>query len=127
MILQAVFASILLLLSTGTFASCVTDDHPRGPIEGGVVVETEDADYELVARPDTLRLYVRGHGTRIDLLGVDAKIALVTGKSKQVVALHPVLDRLEATGSFQIGPRTKAVAVVTRPSKPATTVRFTLK
>ena len=127
MILQATFASVLLLLSAGTFASCVTDDHPKGPIEGGVVIETEDADYELVARPDTLRLYIRGHGTRIDLLELDARIALVTGKSKQVVALHPVFDRLEATGSFQVGARTKAVAVVTRPSKPATTVRFTLK
>lgn len=126
MTLQAVLASILLLLGTGTFASCVTADHPRGPVEGGVVVETEDADYELVAKPDALRLYVRGHGTRIDLLGVDAKVALVTGKSKQVVALHPAFDRLEATGSFRVGPRTRAVAVVTRPSKPATTVRFTL-
>lgn len=124
---QAILASILLLLSMGTHASCATDDHPRGPIEGGVAVETEEADYELVARPDSLRLYVRGHGARIDLLDLAAKIALVNGRSTQVVILRPAFDRLEARGSFRIGPGTKAVVVVTRPSQPAATVRFTLR
>lgn len=127
MIAQSIIATILPLLSACAFASCAVDDHPRGPIEGGVVVETDEADYELVARPDSLRLYVRGHGTRIDLLLLDARIALVTGKSKQVMVLRPTLDRLEARGSFPIGPGTKAVATVSGPSQPATKVRFTLR
>ena len=125
--LQAVLAATLMGFSPAAFAICAMDDHRKEAIEGGVVVEVEDADYELVARPDTLQLFVRGHRNQIDLLGLHARVALIRGKSKQVVVLRPVFDRLEATGSFQVGPGTKAVAVVTRPAKPSTTVRFTLK
>ena len=35
-------------------------------------------------------------------------------------------DKLEATGSFKVGPGTKAVAIVTVAGKPST-ARFTLK
>ena len=46
---------------------------------------------------------------------------------KQEVELKPAGDKLEATGSFKVGPGTKAVAVVTMSGKPAGTVRFTIK
>lgn len=51
---------------------------------------------------------------------------LLTGAEKQEVELKPAGDKLEATGSFKVGPGTKAVAVMTINGKPAT-ARFTLK
>ena len=100
--------------------------HTRKPLHGGVVVEGKDMDYELVARPATIQLYLRDHGKAVDLAKASAKLTLLTGTEKQEVELKPVGDKLEATGSFKVGPGTKAVAVVTVAGKPAT-ARFSLK
>jgi hypothetical protein len=54
------------------------------------------------------------------------EVTLLTGTEKQEVDLKPAGDKLEATGSFKVGPGTKAVAVVTINGK-AATARFTLK
>jgi hypothetical protein len=100
--------------------------HAHTPQHGGVVVEVKDMDLELVARPATVQLHVRNHGKALDLSKASAKLTLLTGSEKQEVDLHPAGDKLEATGSFKIGPGTKAVAVVTIDGKPAT-ARFTLR
>jgi hypothetical protein len=52
---------------------------------------------------------------------------LLSGTDKQEADLKPAGDKLEASGSFKIGPGTKAVAVavITVAGKPAT-ARFTL-
>ncbi len=100
--------------------------HAHKPLHGGVVVEVKDIDYELVAKPDTIQLHVRDHGKPADVSKASAKVTLLTGSEKQEVELKPAGDRLEAAGSFKIGPGTKAVAVVTIGGKPAT-ARFSLK
>jgi hypothetical protein len=100
--------------------------HEHKPIHGGVVVEVKDMDYELVAKATTLQLYLRDHGKPADVSKASAKVTLLTGTEKQEVELKPAGDKLEATGSYKVGPGTKAVAVVTINGKPAT-ARFTLK
>ena len=60
------------------------------------------------------------------VLKASAKLTLLSGTEKQEVELKPVGDKLEASGSFKVGPGTKAVAVVTVGGKPAT-ARFTMK
>ena len=64
----------------------------------------------------------------IDIAGTaaSAKITLLTGSEKQEIELKPAGNKLEATGSFKVGPGTKAVAVVTIAGK-AATARFSLK
>ncbi len=100
--------------------------HDHAPKHGGVVVEVKDMDYELVARPTAIQLYLRDHGKGVDLSKASARLTLLTGSEKQAVELKPAGDRLEATGSFKVGPGSKAVVVVTVAGKPAT-ARFTLK
>jgi hypothetical protein len=95
-------------------------------LAGGVVVEVKDMDYELVAKPTTIQLFLRDHGKAADVSKASAKVTLLTGTERQEVELKPAGDKLEATGSFKVGPGTKAVAVVTVAGKPAT-ARFTLK
>ena len=53
-------------------------------------------------------------------------LTLLTGAEKQEVELKPVGNKLEATGTFKVGPGTKAVAVVTVAGKSAT-ARFAIK
>ena len=117
-------ASITLALAGSAFAA--GDKHDHKPLHGGVVVEVKDMDYELVAKPTVIQLHLRDHGKAADLTKAAAKVTLLTGTEKQEVELKPAGDKLEATGSFKVGPGTKAVAVVTVAGKPST-ARFTLK
>jgi hypothetical protein len=121
---QALLASITLALAGSAFAA--GDKHDHKPLHGGVVVEVKDMDYELVAKATVIQLHLRDHGKPADVSKASAKLTLLTGTEKQEVELKPAGDKLEATGSFKVGPGTKAVAVVTVAGKPAT-ARFTLK
>lgn len=125
---QAVLASNTLALTGSAFAAGDKHDHAHElkPLHGGVVVEVKDMDYELVAKPTAIQLYLRDHGKPADVPKASAKVTLLTGTEKQEVELKPAGDKLDAAGAFKVGPGTKAVAVVTINGKPAT-ARFTLK
>lgn len=101
------------------------DDHK--PMHGGVVAATKVMDFELVAKPTTIQLYLRDHGKPADASKATAKLTLLSGTEKQEVELKPVGDKLEASGTFKVGPGTKVVAVINVPGKPAATARFALK
>lgn len=126
--LHTLIAAITLAVAGTAHAASEKHDHAHEhkPMHGGVVVEVKDMDYELVAKSTTIQLYVRDHGKPADVSKASAKVTLLTGTEKQEAELKPAGDKLEATGSFKVGPGTKAVAVVTINGKPAT-ARFTLK
>ena len=125
---QHLLAAATLTLATTAFAAGDKHDHAHEhtPLHGGVVVEVKDVDYELVAKPTVIQLHLRDHGKPADVSKASAKLTLLTGAEKQEVTLTPAGDRLEATGSFKVGPGSKAVAVVTVAGKPST-VRFVVK
>ena len=125
---HALLASFTLALAGSAFAADDKHDHAHEhkPMHGGVVVEVKDTDYELVAKATTIQLHLRDHGKPADVSKASAKVTLLTGSQKQEVELKPAGEKLEATGSFKVGPGTKAVAVVTVAGK-ASTARFTLK
>ena len=125
---QALLAAIALVLAGSTFAASGKHDHAHGhkAQHGGVVVEVRDMNYELVAKPTVIEIHVRDHGKAADISKATARVTLLTGSDKQEVELKPAGDKLEATGSFKVGPGTKAVAVVTVGGRPAT-ARFTMK
>lgn len=125
---QSILASITLALAGSAFAAGDKHNHAHEhkPLHGGVVVEVKDMDYELVAKATVLQLHLRDHGKPADLSKASAKVTLLSGGEKQEAELKPVGDRLEASGTFKVGPGTKAVAVVMISGKPAT-ARFTLK
>ena len=126
---QALLASITLALAGSAFAAGDKHNHAHEhkPLHGGVVVEVKDIDYELVAKPTTIQLHLRDHGKPADVSKASAKLTLLTGTEKQEVELNPAGDKLEASGTFKVGPGTKVVALVTIAGKSAGTVRFALK
>lgn len=101
------------------------DDH--GPKHGGIFVETKALDFEVVARPDVIQVYVGDHGKPVKLDGARGKVTLLNGSEKTEVDLTPAGDKLEAKGSFKIGKGTKGIASVTLAGKPAAAARFELK
>ena len=127
--MHAVLASVALALAGSAFAAGDKHDHAHEhkPLHGGVVVEVKDMDYELVAKPAAIQLHLRDHGKPVDVSKASAKLTLLSGTEKQEVELKPAGDKLEATGSFKVGPGTKVVAIVTIAGKPSGTVRFALK
>lgn len=100
--------------------------HDHEPLHGGIVVEAKDMDYELVAKPDVLQLYVRDHGKPVDVTKASAKATLLSGSEKQEIELKPSEGKLEARGNFNITPDTKIVTQVTINNKPAI-ARFVFK
>jgi hypothetical protein len=126
---QTLTAALALALAGPAFAA--GDHHQAGddhkPKHGGVVVASKVMDYELVAKPAAIQLYLRDHGKAADVANASAKLTLLSGSEKQEVELKPAGNKLEATGIFKVGPGTKAVAVVTVAGKAIGTARFVLK
>lgn len=112
-----------VIFSTSALAA---GKHEHKPAHGGVVVEVKDMDYELVAKPEVVQLYLRDHGKVVNVNKATAKVTFLQGTEKQEVELKPVGDKLEAKGAFKFAAGTKAVAIVSVDGKP-TTARFVLK
>jgi hypothetical protein len=56
-------AAVTFSMSGLAFAAGGHDHgHEHKPLHGGVVSEVKDMDYELVAKPDLIQLYLRDHG-----------------------------------------------------------------
>lgn len=123
--IATLLAAASFLASSNVLAAGNHDDHK--PMHGGIVVEGKQADFELVAKPDVLQLYMRDHGKMMSAAKASAKVTLLAGSEKQEVTLSPAGEKLEAKGSFKVGAGTKVVAVVTNDGKSLGTARFTLK
>lgn len=123
--MKKIFATLALAVLASGPAFAHKDDHTAK--HGGVFVAGKEADYELVAKPDVIRLYVIDHGKPMDVSKASAKLTLLAGTEKQEVELKPASGALEAKGTFKVGAGTKAVAVVTNGGKTLGTARFTFK
>ncbi|MET0333136.1 MAG: hypothetical protein ABW190_02610 [Rhizobacter sp.] len=125
--MKASLLTLVLAATLGSFGSAALAAGDHKPMKGGIVAPGKEADYELVAKPTVLQLYVQDHGKLRDVSQASAKLTLLAGADRQEVELKPAGDKLEATGSFKVTAGTKVVAVVTDKGKPLGTARFTLK
>ena len=119
--LAHLFAALSFVAAGTAYAG---GDHT--PIHGGIFAAGKAMDFELVAKPDTLQLYLHDHGKPMDPSKATAKLTLLVGTEKQEVELKPVGDKLEAKGSFKVPAGTKVVAVVVLDGK-SSTARFVQK
>lgn len=115
-------AALAALIAAPAFAA---DDHK--PQHGGVVLETKAGDMELVAKPDSIVIYVSDHGKPMKLTSATGKVTVFAGNDKAEAPLALVGDKLEAKGSFKVGAGVKVLAEVSVNGKPAVAARFTLK
>jgi hypothetical protein len=122
--LRTLLTTTALVMSGIAWAGPNDADHK--PMHGGVLTTVKDIDYELVASPTSLRLYVRDHGKAVDVSKASAKLMLLTGAERQEVELKPSGDRLEASGTFKVTTGTKVAVVITSGGKSAT-ARFVFK
>lgn len=94
---------------------------------GGVLTVVKDVEYELVAKPDVITIFVDDHGKKVSTKGGSGKLTLLTGAEKSEVVLAPAGENgLEARGPMKTAPGTKAVATIMLPGKAAASARFEL-
>lgn len=121
----ALFAALALSVSHVALAS--EKDHDATPKHGGVVSVVKDVNYELVAKPDTITLYVIDHGKPVSTKNGAATLTLLSASEKTEVKLEPAGEnKLEAKGTFKVQPGTKVDGTVKLDGKTAN-VKFTLK
>lgn len=105
-------------------------DHAKDhqPRHGGVMTLIGHQDWELVAKPERLVIYVSDHGQPTATAGATGKLTLLTGKTKTEAVLKPTgKNALEAAGPFQLGAGSKVLATITLAGQKPTAVRFELK
>lgn len=124
-ILLSLAAASTLLAATPALAGA---GHDHGPKYGGVVRELHHVAYELVAKPDSLTLYVSNHDKPVSTQGATAEAVIYAGNGKTTVKLEPAGDnRLAAKGSFKVGVGVRVVLTVSLPGKAKAKATFALK
>lgn len=102
--------------------------HDHGPRYGGVVREVKGVSYELVARPDSLTLYVSDHGKPISTAGAAAVAVLYAGSDKTTVQLESAGENtLQAKGEFKVGVGVRVALTATFPGNKVVRTTFNLK
>lgn len=119
---RTIVLSALLAFSGALFAA---GDHTAK--HGGIFVETKALDFEVVAKPDLMQVYVSDHGKPVKLDGAKGKVTLLNGTEKTEVDLSPAGDKMEAKGSFKVVKGTKGIATVSLAGKSAAAARFEVK
>ena len=103
-------------------------DGEHKPMYGGIVTVVKDVQYELVAKPESVAVFILDHGKKVTTKGATGKLTLLTGSDKTDIALIPVGENgLEAKGTFKLPPGTKVVSTITLERKPAVSARFEVK
>ena len=120
---RALLALLMAVCSISAHAG--KDGHE--PRFGGVVVGSKVGDLEIVAKPESIHIYVSDHGKAVKLDGAKAKVTLLNGAENSEADLVLVGDKLEAKGAYKVGKGTKGIAIVTLAGKPPVTARFNIK
>lgn len=121
-------AALVAASSLITVSSYAGEGHDHGPRYGGVVREVKELAYELVAKPNSLTLYINDHGSPVATQGAVAQVTLVAGSARSSASLIPVGEnRMAAQGSFVTGVGVRALLTITLPGKPVAKVTFKLK
>jgi hypothetical protein len=124
---SALAVAIALTYSAGSALAGANHDH--SPKHGGIVAESKALDAELVAKADSMTLFLRDHGKPMSAKGAKAKLTILVGAEKSEVELLPNASTtaLEAKGTFKVGKGTKVVALVSFDGNKQTSLQYVLK
>ena len=120
-------ASVALLVAFAATTALAGSGHDLKPQFGGVVVDTKAGDMEIVAKPESIQIYVTDHGKAVKLDGATAKVTLLNGAEKSEAELTAVGNKLEVKGIYKVAKGTKGIAVLTLAGKAPVTARFEVK
>ena len=95
---------------------------------GGVTTMLKNRDFELVAKPTSLTVYVYQDEKPALTKGASATITVMRGEDKTTATMEPTgANALEAKGAFKLGPGTRAQASITLSGRKPQDVNWVLK
>jgi hypothetical protein len=115
---------LVLALSSGFAVAQEKDEHKLEPKHGGVVVESNHIEYELVVKPENVQLHAVDHGKVMDLSKAKAKVVFLVAGQKMERTLAGQGALLSGEGVDLKGSAYTAVATVEFANKKKATVRF---
>lgn len=102
--------------------------HDHKPKHGGLLAEAVDLDFELVAKTDSLTLYVDDEGKPVATAGAKGAATVYAGSEKIVATFEPAgSNTMVAKGSFKMGVGVRVTVSVALPGKPEAKLNFRLK
>ena len=103
-------------------------DHDHKPLHGGIVAEAAGLDFELVAKADSLTLFIVDDGKPVTTAGAKGTATVFAGSEKIAATLEPTGEnKLVAKGGFKVGVGVRVAVVVTLAGKPEAKLNFRLK
>lgn len=121
--------TVILIASLSAFTAAFAagpKDHGHPANYGGLVEDVDGMQYELVLKPDSIRIYLDDHGQKVSTKSAKGEATILKGSKRVKVTLTPVgANALEAKGRLPSGPGTRVVAVITVGGA-ANSVRFSL-
>jgi hypothetical protein len=120
-------AALLVLAHIPAFAAD-KHGHDHKPMYGGIVAEAADLNFELVAKSDSLILYVTDHGKPAVTSGAKALATVFASGDKTPVTFEPAGEnKLVAKGNFKTGVGVRVAASIMLAGQPEAKVSFKLK
>ena len=102
-------------------------DHDK-PLHGDIIAEAAGLELELVAKADSLTLYVVDDGKPVATVGARGTATVVGGSEKITATFEPAGEnKLVAKGSFKMGVGVRVAVAVTLAGKPEAKLNFRLK
>ena len=123
--MKKLLTAVVLGLSALSFNAAFA--HGGAPAKhGGVVANSSDLSFELVADGGNALIYVEDHGKPMAPAGMKGKLTVLNGAEKSEAELVVAGDKLEAKG-VKLVKGAKVVAALVTPAAKAITVRFTVR
>lgn len=118
-----------ILVALLSFASLAFTHGVHKAQHGGIVKESKDYVFELVAKSEVISLYIYDHQNKpLATTGASGEIQLTTGKEQTLIKLAPSsANALQATGQFKIEKGSKAQVKVLVGSAIIGNIRYILK
>ena len=118
-----------LALGIGSIAYAADQHgHDHKPLHGGILAAAANLDFELVAKPDSLTLYVADQGKPVATAGAKGTATVHAGNEKTAATFEPAGEnKLVAKGSFKMGVGVRVAVAVTLAGKPEVKPNFRLK
>lgn len=102
--------------------------HDAPPPHGGQYVEVGAVGLELVAKADSLTLYLNENDKPTPSAGAKATATITSGSSKTTASFEPAGEnRMVAKGDFKVGVGVRVAVTATLPGKGETKANFRLK
>ncbi len=102
--------------------------HSHGPKYGGVAREVGALTFELVAKTDSMTLYVSDHGKPVATRGAKAEAIVYAGNQKSAITLEAAGENtLTAKGRFKTGVGVRVAMTVVLAGQKETRLTFNLK